>query len=161
MKIKQIIEEDFTNYKKPSMFIGTAKCDFKCCLENNIPTSACQNSELYNSKTIEIDDNKLCQRYLENPITKAVVFGGLEPFKQFNEIHKFIEMFRNSYGCFDDIVIYTGYYPNELQNELSQLKKYKNIIVKFGRFIPNSESIYDNILGIKLISKNQYAERIS
>lgn len=161
MRIKQIIEEDFINYKKPSMFIGTIQCDFKCCLESNIPISSCQNSELYNAPIIEVDDNKLCQRYLENSITHAVVFGGLEPFKQFSEIHAFIEMLRNNYSCNDDIVIYTGYYPYEIQDELLQLKKHENIIVKFGRFIPNSEQVYDNVLGIKLISKNQYAERIS
>ena len=30
MKIKNIIEEDFVNYKVPSMFIATSRCDFKC-----------------------------------------------------------------------------------------------------------------------------------
>ena len=30
MKITGLIEEDFVNYKVPSLFIGTSKCSFKC-----------------------------------------------------------------------------------------------------------------------------------
>ena len=37
----------------------------------------------------------------------------------------------------------------------------KNIIIKYGRFIPDSKSRYDNILGITLASDNQYAEEIN
>ena len=33
MRVKGIIEEDFVNYKVPSMFINTCFCDFKCCTE--------------------------------------------------------------------------------------------------------------------------------
>ena len=33
MRVKTIVEEDFTNYKKPAMFIGTISCGGKCCLE--------------------------------------------------------------------------------------------------------------------------------
>ena len=30
MRIKNLIDEDFVNYKKPSLFIGCGECDFKC-----------------------------------------------------------------------------------------------------------------------------------
>ena len=30
MKIKGITDEDFVNYKYPSMFIATSICSFKC-----------------------------------------------------------------------------------------------------------------------------------
>jgi len=30
MKIVNLIDEDFCQYKKPSMFIGMPKCSFKC-----------------------------------------------------------------------------------------------------------------------------------
>jgi hypothetical protein len=42
-----------------------------------------------------------------------------------------------------------------------QLKSFSNIIIKFGRFIPNQEPHYDEVLGVKLASDNQYARRIS
>ena len=63
----------------------------------------------------------------------------------------------------DDIIIYTGFKKEEVQyrNIYQELLKFKNIIIKFGRFIPNQPSHYDEILGIKLASDNQYAERIS
>jgi hypothetical protein len=34
------------------------------------------------------------------------------------------------------------------------------VIVKFGRFIPNQKSHYDEILGVNLVSPNQYAKII-
>ena len=41
------------------------------------------------------------------------------------------------------------------------LKKYSNIIIKFGRFIPNQKPHYDPVLGVELASDNQYGEKIS
>ena len=61
----------------------------------------------------------------------------------------------------DDIVIYTGYKEEEIKNQLQYLRAYRNIIVKFGRFIPNQQPHYDDVLGVMLASDNQYAERIS
>ena len=46
MRIKAIIDEDYTNYKKPAMFIGTASCCGKCCKEAGLPLSVCQNDEM-------------------------------------------------------------------------------------------------------------------
>ena len=78
---------------------------------------------------------------------------------QFQELVSFINEFRKVSE--DDIVIYTGYYKEELKKEIELLKKYKNIIIKFGRYIPNRKSRYDEVLGITLVSDNQYAEKIS
>jgi hypothetical protein len=44
---------------------------------------------------------------------------------------------------------------------LEEFKQFKNIIIKFGRFVPNQEKHYDEVLGIELASPNQYARRIS
>ena len=79
---------------------------------------------------------------------------------QFSEVLELIYTFRNN-GCFDDFVIYTGYYPSEIKHEIEELGRYKNIVVKFGRFIQNQEKHYDEVLGVCLISDNQYAEKIS
>ena len=78
----------------------------------------------------------------------------------FEDLYNLILCVRNK-GCNDDIVIYTGFYKNEIFNKIDQLKQFKNIIVKFGRFIPNQKSHYDPVLGVNLASDNQYAERIS
>ena len=58
-------------------------------------------------------------------------------------------------------MIYTGYYDYEIKDQLNELKQYPNIIIKYGRYIPNQSPHYDEILGVKLVSDNQYAERIS
>ena len=92
MKVKNIIFEDFINYKKPSMFIATSKCDFKCDKECGEPV--CQNSELAAAPSIEIDNEEIIKRYLNNPITEAIVFGGLESFDTFEELYDFIKLFR-------------------------------------------------------------------
>ena len=56
---------------------------------------------------------------------------------------------------------YTGYYKEEIEKEIEQLKKYPNVILKYGRYKPNSVSRFDDVLQITLASDNQYAERIS
>ena len=37
----------------------------------------------------------------------------------------------------------------------------ENIIIKYGRFIPDQQPHYDEILGVNLASSNQGAEKIS
>ena len=86
MRIKGLQDEDFVNYKKPSMFIGTSLCDWKCCNEQCLDKNICQNSSLANSKTIDVSADEIYRRYINNPITKAVVIGGLEPILQFTEV---------------------------------------------------------------------------
>lgn len=158
MKIKGIRDEDFTQYKKPSMFIAFPKCDFKC--EKDCGKKICQNSQLATSDSIEVTEFSVVERYLKNPITQAIVIGGLEPFDSWTELMRLVSLFRTETQ--DDIVIYTGYDKREIENNmLRYLRAYRNIIVKFGRFVPNKESHYDEVLGVNLASPNQYAERIS
>lgn len=159
MLLKTIIDEDFNNYKLPSIFIGTCYCDWKCPSEQGLPISICQNQPLAQQPNIEYSIESIYNRYISNPITQAVVVGGLEPMLQFENVLNLIKYFRE-YNCNDDIVIYTGYYPHEIQDKIDKLKQYKNIIIKFGRFIPNQNPHFDSVLGVNLASDNQYAERI-
>lgn len=159
MLLKGLIDEDFVNYRVPNMFISTAVCTFKCEKESGV--HCCQNSDLAKQKTKRIDDNLIIERYLQNPITKTIVFGGLEPFEQYNEMFDFIYKLRTEYHCDDTVVIYTGYNKEEIAGQVDYLKMFKNIIIKFGRFVPNQASHYDEVLGVDLASPNQYAERIS
>jgi organic radical activating enzyme len=158
MKIKGIVHEDFVNYKKPSMFISTATCSFKCDKESGV--KCCQNSSLAAQPNLDVEISEIIDSYMKNPITKAIVLGGLEPMDQFADVAALIGTLRYA-GSRDDVVIYTGYKPDEISYKLSVLEQWPNIIVKFGRFIPNSESRYDDVLGVTLASKNQYAEKIS
>ena len=159
MRIKGVQDDDFVNYRLPSMMISTCVCSFKCEHESN--TSCCQNSDLVNAKTISVPDERLIERYLSNPITEAIVIGGLEPFDQWGELWNFIAKLRMEYGCKDDVVIYTGYTYDEIEGECMMLMQFPNIVVKFGRFVPNQEPHFDKVLGVKLASNGQYAERIS
>ena len=157
MKIKDLVIEDFLQYKQPVMFIITSFCSFKCEKECGIK-GICQNSSLVKQETRDIDNNYIVSKYLENDITKGIVFGGLEPFDQFDELYQLIALFRSKIS--DPIIIYTGYKEDEIQDKIDNLKTYDNIIVKFGRYIPNSKSRHDEILGVELASENQYAKRI-
>lgn len=161
IKLKGIIEEDFVNYKLPSMFLITSTCNWKCCKEAGVDISICQNQSLSKEKIKNISNEKIFERYINNPITKAIVIGGLEPFDQFNELFDLISYFRTYKNCKDTFVIYTGYYPEEIDGYLCMLKGYENIIIKFGRYIPNRNNKYDEILGVTLASDNQYAVKIS
>ncbi|MCM1214093.1 MAG: radical SAM protein [Lachnospiraceae bacterium] len=161
MRLKTILDEDFVNYQRASMFIGTVKCGGKCCIEAGIPMSVCQNDEWRNAPVLEMSTEEIYHRYLDNNLTSAIVFGGLEPFEQFDELRDFIAILRTRYHCEDEIVIYTGYNKDEIQMMVDILSKFSNIIIKFGRYIPNRKSRFDEVLGITLASDNQYAERIS
>ena len=160
MIVKAIVDEDFVNYKKAAMFIATCFCDWKCCTEGGFDKSVCQNSPTAQQPNIEISYEETFKRYISNPITSAIVIGGLEPFSQFTELFSIINYFR-SHGCQDDFVIYTGYYPEEIGNLVMELKKYKNIIVKYGRYVPGDTPHFDEVLGVYLANREQYARRIS
>ena len=185
MLIKGIVDEDFINYKLPSMYIATATCSFKCDKEYGKPI--CQNSELAKQPDIEISVHDIVERYLSNPITHAIVLGGLEPFDQLNDVLDLIDYLR-LYPAYrwdrhyvpeprdhtkanDPFVIYTGYTKEEVCDKLITISgisfdelvnmMYGNIIIKYGRYIPGQQPHYDPVLGVYLASDNQYAERIS
>ena len=161
MIVKEIRDEDFTSYKKPSMVVGFPSCTFKC--ERECGQKMCQNSALATAPDIFITTQKLCVRYLSNKITQSIVCAGLEPMDSFEELFYFIHTLRFQYQCDDDVVVYTGYTKEECEkkNWLYGLSNLGNVVIKFGRFIPNQQPHYDEVLGIKLASDNQYAERIS
>jgi pyruvate-formate lyase-activating enzyme len=157
MLIKNIDECDFVNYKKISMFIIFPFCTFKCDKEFGV--TLCQNWSLVKEPNLNISNEEIINRYINNPITKSIVMGGLEPFESWDEVYSFIEDFRMV--CDDDIVIYTGFNESEILDKIDKLKRFKNIIIKFGRYKPNQEKHYDDVLGVKLASDNQYAKKIS
>ena len=88
MLLKQILFEDFTNYKKASMFLGFPRCTFKC--EKECGIQCCQNSELAIATAVDFDIDELIEKYLNNFITSAVVLGGLEPMDTFDDVMEFI-----------------------------------------------------------------------
>lgn len=139
------------------MFIIFPKCSFKCDKEANC--EICQNSHLAKEPIINYSVNKIVKRYKTNPITKAIVCGGLEPMDSFDDLKELVGALRIKTS--DDIVIYTGYREEEIEDKANDLKQFANIIIKFGRYIPNDKEYYNDILGINLASRNQYAKKIS
>lgn len=185
MIVKGITDEDFINYKLPSMFIATAKCSFKC--DKEYGSAICQNGALSQQPNIEISTYDIVERYLSNPITHAVVLGGLEPFDQLNDVLDLLDYLRTNPAyrwdrhyipeprdhakANDPFVIYTGYTKEEVcdkfitvagftLNEFANMM-YGNVFIKFGRYIPGQKPHLDPVLGVYLASDNQYAERIS
>lgn len=149
MRLTGIIDEDFVNYRLPSMFLSVSKCNNTC--------TGCQNQHLKSAKAIEVDNNSIAARYMGNPLTKAIVFGGLEPFDSFDELcvcYEVLRLYTN-----DTIVIYTGYNENELRTFVKELIKFGgHLIIKYGQYIKDQETHKDEILGVKLASDNQYAK---
>lgn len=160
MRVKEIKDEDFVNYKVPSMFVATCFCDFKCCRDANIPISTCQNEPIAKQLDIEISADEILRRYQKNPITYAIVIGGLEPMLQFDEVLELVRTFRNG-GCQDPIIIYTGYYESEIVNEIGLLSQFPNIILKVGRFKPGQKPHKDELLDVMLVNDEQKAIQIS
>lgn len=172
MKLIFLVDEDFVNYKLPAMFLGFPHCTCKC--DKEYGKVICQNNPLLNNPTINLSKEALCERYLDNPITSAIVIGGLEPFEDELDLISFVDCLRNRYNCNDPVVIYTGYTEQELKDgwrdgrdpeinavyasQWESLIRYNNIVVKFGRYIPDMDSKFDEVLGVTLASSNQYAK---
>jgi len=154
MKLRGLVEEDFVNFKKPSMVLMMPYCDWKCGKD------LCQNSPLAKAPIIEYKIEDLAVRYRKNSLTSAIVLSGLEPMIDFETIYEIVEAFRKY--CADYIVIYTGYEEHEIYPEVQRLQEdFSNIIMKYGRYIPNQEPHFDPVLGVNLASDSQYAEVIS
>jgi hypothetical protein len=155
-----MIDEDNVNYRKIAMFLAFPSCTFKC--DRECGRKVCQNSSLAKEPGIEVSIISIIERYLDNPISKALVIGGLEPLDSPRELY-FLMIHLREYTN-DDIVIYTGYTEEEppVQRLYAIMKQYQidNVYIKFGRFIPDCKSHYDDVLGVRLASPNQYGKKV-
>ena len=158
MKLKGIIDYDMVNYKEPTLTLLFNHCDFKCDKLNGC--KICQNSTLAQEPDIDVSGAQIWKLYTDNPLTKAFCLQGLEPFDSFMDLIDFISFIRIYKRCDDPIIIYTGYNKGEDWIAENAVRKYNNIIVKWGRYIMGQEPHLDPILGVKLASDNQYAELI-
>ena len=157
MIIKDFIDTDFIQYKEPCCFVIMPKCSFKCEKESGVK-GICQNSDITKMEDIDVDDDSLINRIIKNDISTCVVFGGLEPFDS-TDLCQFLKKLRNKSNIL--IIIYTGYTEEEVLEKYNWIYNFSNIIIKFGRYIPNQKPHFDAVLGVELASLNQYAKKIS
>lgn len=157
MILKSIIDTDTVNYKKICMTLIFPKCNFKC--NADCGKQVCHNIELTTLPDINIEAQTIIDNYMNYPVTESLCLQGLEPLDSWEDVLSLIDNFRKQSQ--DDIVIYTGYTEEEAQWYIKQLQPYDNIIMKFGRFIPDQRPHYDQVLGVYLASDNQYAKKIS
>lgn len=141
------------------MFLGFPYCSGKC---NSPGRVVCQNEALRcipERELINISPEEIVQRFENNFIPEALICGGLEPFDSFNDLVLLCGAFRKKFKHPNayPIVIYTGYYPHEIKEQLVVLMHWQGIIVKFGRYIPGDQPHRDPYLGVNLASDNQYA----
>ena len=158
------------NYRKPGLFLGFPYCSGKCNKEAG--TIVCQNQQLHSADLISISIEEIIERYKRNPITKCLIIGGLEPFDSIYDLvsicYKWAEEFYQPYirdieQREHPIIIYTGYYPFEISDKISDLARAQlhfphPVIIKYGRYIPGYKNHKDPVLGVELASDNQYAE---
>ena len=159
MRLKGIIFDDLVNYKMPCVTLESPFCDFKCDKECGV--QVCQNGPLAKADTYDYQPKEIISAYLKDDLAQALVIQGLEPLdnRWFPELWDFLVEFRKNSA--DPIIIYTGFKEEEVGSIIELLQKLPKVIVKFGRYIPDQESHYDEVLGVNLASPNQYARRIS
>lgn len=159
--LKAVIDEDYSHVEGVAMVLAFPYCSFKCCRDAGFPSSLCHNNPVSKlpNKIYRVED--ILKRYLSNPISNCIVCAGLEPIDSISDLLEFISYCREDAHCDDPIAIYTGYRYDELPECITLLgKRYSNIILKVGRFIPNYPSHIDPILKVPLASPNQYAIRL-
>lgn len=160
MKLKGIIDCDLINYKDPVLTLEFPFCTMKCDKLNGKPV--CQNSGLAAEPNMEVSCDTIWKIYSANPLTKGFCCQGMEPLDSASELLGFIYYIRKIRYCNDPIIIYTGYNKEEVTKFIYQIvPQYSNIIIKWGRYILGDKPHYDEVLGVKLSSNNQYGEKIS
>ena len=156
-----VIQEDVVNNKDCTFNIESGiSCTFKCNKECG--SQVCQNFALTKGNIITTSIDTLINKYLSQSLSRSITFQGLEPLDNLKQLLWFIHYFREV--CKDPIYIWTGYTKDECKDLIFLIKDkmhWENIIIKFGRFVPNQPHHIDPILGVELASPNQYAERIS
>lgn len=155
MIIKGFTDGDFVNYKKPAFLIEFPYCTGKC--DKEAGTCLCQGRILNNISNIDIKISRLYEIFSNSIVSKAVTCLGLEPLDSFKDLLSLIDYFR-SRKPEAKFVIYTGYTEEEVIRDFRALLQYKNLVIKFGRFIPNQKPHFDRVLGVNLASDNQYAK---
>ena len=156
MLIKGIKDECFGDFKQIGMLVVFPNCSFKCDKECGHPV--CQNSHLAHEPVVEVPIANIIKRYEQNPLSTALICGGLEPFDSIQDLYLLISDFRRVSN--DPVVIYTGYTEEEVETILGWafIKWQGNLYIKYGRFVPDQEPHYDEVLGINLASDNQYGK---
>lgn len=153
-----IISEDFVNTSWCTFTIMSGiSCTFKCNKESKC--DVCQNKDLNNTAIKDYNIDDIISIYKKQYLPNSITFQGLEPLDNLKQLLWFIYYFRLSSN--DRIYIWTGYTEDECSDLIyliEHVMKWCNIIIKYGRFIPNQKPHYDNILGVNLISDNQYAK---
>ena len=157
--VLDINDSDLINYSEPTFnILAGISCTFKCCPNN---PEICHNNPLCNQNPIRCEIPKLIERFNNQNLCKTITFQGLECLDNLKQILWFIYHFRKTNN--NTIIIWTGYTKDECEDLIYLIKekmKWENIIIKYGRFIPDQQPHYDEVLGVELASDNQYAERI-
>ena len=163
MRVRKLLTERFQDYKVPSMYLAACFCDWKCCPDKPY---VCQNNPVANLPVTDIPDDEILDAYLADPITDAIVIAGLEPLLQAREVCSLIRRAAER-DIRTTFVIYTGYTVCEARHIgfFDELKatgygKDVQVIIKYGRYVPDQQPHFDEVLGVDLASDNQYAEII-
>jgi len=155
MKLKNIIREDYLNYKKCSLYLAFSQCKLYC--------EDCFNFGLRDQENIIISAKTIIDWHSSNLFEEAIICSGLNPFDSFEDLEELVrECYKENYSC--DLIIFTGYEKKDIEDKIYTLTKIKHsdqkIIIKYGRYDKYQvESIYDDNLGIYL-PLNQYSEVI-
>lgn len=153
IRLKDAVEV-FQDYKKSAILFSTCYCNWKCCHEAGIPESVCQNQKVAQQREVYLPFESVLKK-VNQSFTDAVIFGGLEPMLQADEVVQCIQYLRQ-HGVKKDIVVYTGYYVEEIDEETLAYLAMNDVILKCGRYIPDRKPKFDAVLGITLASDNQY-----
>ena len=152
-----INECDLVNYKDPTFMIASGiSCTFKC--ERECGERVCQTHPRLKEEVINYTISNAIWRYDRQSLSTSITFQGLEPLDNIIQLIWFLVEFRKNHN--DKVIIWTGYTEDECEPFINLLKELNisNIIIKFGRYVPNKESHFDELLGVILSNPEQYSK---
>lgn len=75
-------------------------------------------------------EDLLVDKYVKNDSTNYIVITGDEPLDSFESITSFLYYLRCIWFCYDNVVVYTGYREDEIQDKLVVFSGFNNVTVK-------------------------------
>jgi len=129
--------------------IGGVRCNYNC--------PGCFHKDIEDSQVKHIDADEFLDSILDDPFSEGVILAGREWTEQYDEM---IYLIDGAYRRSLEIILYTHYTRQDIEEYYPELLKYSGMYIKCGEYDEN-KLVPNNVhYGVPLASSNQEIIRI-